>query len=294
VHVLVFGAGSLGSLVGGLCAREHRVTLVGRDPHIAAVRQSGLTVEGAVEFTSRPDARTTVPESADLALVTVKSFDTASAGRALAECTPELTCSLQNGLGNEELLGTHLDCVLAGTCTYGARLVAPGRIECTGLGAVALGTLDGTAPDGADRAATALRAAGVETELTEAMPERLWKKLAVNAGINPTTALAGVSNGALANGPLHDIATEAARETARVARERGIDLTEREAVAALESVVETTADNTSSMAQDLQDGRRTEIDAINGAVVERADVPVPVNRTVAALVRGRIDSRQSI
>ena len=287
VDIVVFGAGSLGSLVGGLCAREHRVTLVGRDPHVAAVRESGLAVEGTVEFTAHPDARTTVPDRADLALVTVKSFDTPEAGRTLADCKPSITCSLQNGLGNEEVLTTHLDTILAGTCTYGARLLEPGRVACMGLGEVALGAPDGGHLAAAERAAAALRAAGIETSVTREMPERLWRKLAVNAGINPTTALAGVSNGVLADGPLYEIASEAARETARVAREQDVDLAEREAVAALDSVIAATADNTSSMAEDIQNGRRTEIDAINGAVVERAESSVPVNRTLAALVRAR-------
>jgi 2-dehydropantoate 2-reductase len=285
MDIVVFGAGSLGSLVGGLCAREHRVTLVGRDPHIGAVRESGLAVEGAIEFTARPAARTAVPDRADLALVTVKAFDTPSAGRALADCSPEITCSLQNGLGNEAALATRLDRVLAGTCTYGARFLEPGRVECTGIGTVTLGARDGGPSAAAERAADALRAAGIETALSERMPKRLWRKLAVNAGINPTTALADVPNGALADGSLGDIASAAARETARVAQEQGIDLGEREAVAALESVVAATAKNTSSMAQDIQSRKRTEIDAINRAVVERADSQVPVNRTLAALVR---------
>jgi 2-dehydropantoate 2-reductase len=293
MDIVVFGAGSLGSLIGGLCAREHRVTLVGRDPHIGAVRESGLAVEGAINFTARPIARTAVPDRADLALVTVKAFDTPAAGRALADCSPDITCSLQNGLGNEETLATRLDRVLAGTCTYGARLLEPGRVECTGIGTVTLGARDGGHSAAAERAIEALRAAGIETRLSKVMPKRLWRKLGVNTGINPTTALAGVSNGALADGPLHDIANEAARETARVAREQDIDLTEGEAVAALETVVAATAKNTSSMARDVAAGKETEIDAISGAVVERADSRVPVNRTLAALVRG-MESSQSM
>ena len=287
MEILVFGAGSLGSLVGGLCAREHRVTLVGRDPHIAAIRESGLAVEGAVEFTTQPEARTMVPERADLALVTVKSFDTPAAGHALADCNPEITCSLQNGLGNEEALAAQLDTVLAGTCTYGARRPAAGRVECTGIGEIALGTPDGGPSAAAERAVEALRSADIDAVHDDGMPKRLWRKLAVNAGINPTTALAGVENGALADGPLQDIASEAACEVARVAREQGVNLAESEAVAALESVVEATARNTSSMAQDVEAGTKTEIDAINGAVVDRADDRVPVNRTLAALVRAR-------
>ena len=285
MEIVVLGAGSLGSLVGGLCAREHRVTLVGRDPHIGAVRDSGLHVGGAFDFTVHPAARTDPPPTADLALVTVKAFDTEAAARDLADCDLDAVCSLQNGLGNEEVLAAHLDGVLAGTCTYGARLVEPGRVECTGIGEIALGAPDGGDSARAGRVGRALQAAGIETAVADDMPRRRWEKLAINAGINPTTALARVPNGALNNGPLAGIAREAARETARVAREQGVDLGDEAAVAALDGVVEATAANTSSMLQDVAAGRRTEIDAINGAVLDRAGRPVPVNRTLAGLVR---------
>jgi 2-dehydropantoate 2-reductase len=285
MNIVVFGAGSLGSLVGGLCAREHRVTLLGREPHIQAVRDSGLHVGGSFDFTTQPAARTDLPDAADLALVTVKAFDTTSAARALANCDLDTVCSLQNGLGNEERLATHLDGVLAGTCTYGARFVEPGRVDCTGIGEIVLGAPDGGDSARAEQVGRALRSAGIETIVTDDMPRRLWTKLAINAGINPTTALARVENGALADEPLAGIASEAARETAHVAREQGIDLGDEAAVAALDAVVEATAANTSSMLQDIDAGRRTEIDAINGAVVDRADDPVAVNRTLAGLVR---------
>ena len=285
MEIVVLGAGSLGSLVGGLCAREHRVTLVGRDPHIGAVRDSGLHVGGAFDFTVHPAARTDPPPTADLALVTVKAFDTEAAARDLADCDLDAVCSLQNGLGNEEVLAAHLDGVLAGTCTYGARLVEPGRVECTGIGEIALGAPDGGDSAHAGRVGRALQAAGIETAVADDMPRRRWEKLAINAGINPTTALARVPNGALNNGPLAGIAREAARETARVAREQGVDLGDEAAVAALDGVVEATAANTSSMLQDVAAGRRTEIDAINGAVLDRAGRPVPMNRALAGLVR---------
>lgn len=285
MEIVVLGAGSLGSLVGGLCAREHRVTLVGRDPHIGAVRDSGLHVGGGFDFTVHPAARTDPPPTADLALVTVKAFDTEAAARDLADCDLDAVCSLQNGLGNEEVLAAHLDGVLAGTCTYGARLVEPGRVECTGIGEIALGAPDGGDSARAGRVGRALRAAGIETAVADDMPRRRWEKLAINAGINPTTALARVPNGALNNGPLAGIAREAARETARVAREQGVDLGDEAAVAALDGVVEATAANTSSMLQDVAAGRRTEIDAINGAVLDRAGRPVPMNRALAGLVR---------
>lgn len=285
MDIVVFGAGSLGSLLGGLLAREHRVTLVGREPHVSEIHKFGLAVEGAFEFTTYPNARTNVPDRADLVLLTVKSFDTSRAVRALADCDLDAVCSLQNGLGNEKRLTSRFGGVLAGTCTYGARLAGPGRVECTGVGEITLGPPDGGRSEMAERVGRAFERAGIETVVAADMPRRLWEKLAVNAAINPTTALARVSNGALADGPLRDVAHEAARETACVAREQEVTLHENDALAALDTVIETTATNTSSMLQDIERGTRTEIEAINGAVVERADESVPVNRTLAALVR---------
>ncbi len=286
MDICVFGAGSLGTLVGGLLASEHQVTLVGREPHVGALREDGLRVTGEFEQTVCPAASTTPPERADLAVVTVKSFDTAVAADALGECELDAALSLQNGIGNEELLATRLDCpALAGTCTYGARLSGPGVVECTGIGTVTVGPREGGSSELADRAGVAFAESGFDTTVAEDMPRRLWEKLAVNAGINATTALARVPNGAVVEVPGGDVAAAAARETARAASAAGVDLDQRALVDRTRSVAETTAANTSSMLQDVRAGTRTEVDAINGAVVERADDPVPVNETLTALLR---------
>jgi 2-dehydropantoate 2-reductase len=286
MEIVVFGAGSLGSLVGGLLARTHDVTLVGRDPHVGTVREDGLRISGAVDATVTPDAATTVPARADLAVVTVKTFDTADAAAALSECALDVALSLQNGMGNEATLADALSCpVLAGTCTYGARLAAPGHVECTGIGEVVLGERDGGRSDVADRVGEAFDAAGLEATVAEDMPRRLWEKLAVNCGINATTALARIQNGALVDGPASETARTAGREVAQVARDHGVAFTATEATTAVSQVARTTAANTSSMAQDVQAGKRTEVDAINGYVVAHAADPVPVNETLASLVR---------
>lgn len=290
MELVVLGAGSLGSLLCGLLAREHEVTLVGRDPHVTTVRESGLTIEGACDTVVSLDATTDGTDlQAEAALVTVKAFDTEQAAAQLATGSFELVCSLQNGIGNEETLAAHVDAdVVAGTTTYGARLVEPGRVECTGIGEVVLGAPDGGHSASATRLGDAFRSMDVETTVATDMPRRLWKKLAVNAGINATTALARVPNGALVDGPAREPARAAARETARVARADGIELEERSAVEAVEAVASTTAANTSSMLQDVEAGRRTEVDAINGAVADRAadyGVDAPVNTTLAALLK---------
>lgn len=290
MDIVVFGAGSLGSLLGGLLASEHQVTLVGRDPHVSTIQEQGLTISGEVDREVRPAATTDGRSlSADLAVVTVKSFDTDEAARTLSTGQFEGALSLQNGLGNESRLAAHLDCpVLAGTATYGARRTAAGRVACTGVGRVTVGAPEGGVSTLATPVAEAFTVAGIDATAVEDMPRRLWRKLAINAGINPVTALARVPNGALRAGGANDLARRAARETARVARSKGVELDDEEAMAALESVVEATAINRSSMYQDVAAGRRTEIDSINGVVVERArerGLDVPVNEALATLVR---------
>jgi 2-dehydropantoate 2-reductase len=289
MDVLVYGAGALGSLVGGLLARAHDVTLVGRDPHMRRVRESGLRIEGGVEARVRPRALTDGRgRSADLALVTTKAYDTDAAARALAAGEYGAVCSLQNGLTEERLVAA-LECpVLAGTASYGARLLEPGRVRCTGVGEVAVGSLAGGESALADRAVRAFRAAGIEAVAAADMPRRRYEKLAVNAGINGPSALARVTNGETIDGPAGGTAREAAREVARVARAEGADLTAAEAVGAVESVARDTAANRSSMCEDVAAGRRTEVDAIYGSVLERADergVPAPTCRTLASLIR---------
>lgn len=290
MEIVVFGAGSLGSLVGGLLASVHDVTLIGRADHVEAITEDGLTITGTMDQRVTPAASTDGRElTGDLAIVTVKSADTEPAAATLATGEFDATLSLQNGLGNEATLANHLTCpVLAGTASYGAHQRAPGTVACTGVGDVVVGPRNGGGSATADRIAAAFRRADLETTVATDMPRRQWTKLAVNAAINPVTALADVDNGAVLEPPAKALARAAARETAHVASAAGIALSPAEAVAALERVATQTAANTSSMRQDVHAGRGTEIDAINGAVLEHAathDIPVPTNRVLTALIR---------
>ncbi len=289
MDIVVFGAGSLGSLVGGLLAREHDVTLVGRDPHVSAIAGDGLSLEGEFDETVTPRATTDgTGLRADLALVTVKSFDTETAASTLATGSYEAVCSLQNGMGNEETLACHLECpVLAGTATYGAVRRRPGTVTCTGVGDIVLGDRCGGPAPVADRVGAAFEQAGLETTVSTDMPRRLWEKLAVNAGINPIAALADVPNGAVLEEPARTLSRTAVRETARTARAHGVPLSNREALERLETVAAATAENVASMRQDIRAGRRTEVEAITGHVRDRAreaGLDVPVTATLAALL----------
>lgn len=290
MEIVVFGAGSLGSLLGGLLARAHDVTLVGRDPHMAAIAEDGLRIRGAVDDHVSPTAVTSARGcDADVAIVTVKAYDTDAAVTALGSNHYAAVLSLQNGLTEERLAAGLEATVLAGTATYGARLAAPGVVECTGRGRVAIGRHGGGTDLWAERVGKAFRDVGATVLVATDMPRRRWEKLAVNAAINPLTALTRVENGALADTPLNSIARSAARETAQTARACGVELTDDRAIAAVESVVDATATNRSSMLQDVERGSRTEIGAICGAIVDRATergVDVPTIELLNALVSG--------
>jgi 2-dehydropantoate 2-reductase len=283
MRVQVFGAGSLGTLVGALLARAGvDVHLIGR-PRVVDAFGDGVRVRGTEEFVVHPGF-STEPRRSDVTLVTVKSYDTPDAAEALAD-TSDIVVSLQNGMGNEEVLDAALDAtVLGGTATYGANLrLDEGVVEYAGEGRVAVGDYRGGTSDVARRVVDALD--GLCAEPTDEMDVRLWKKLAVNAAINPVTALTGLRNGEAAE-HAGDVMRSAAHEVKRVATKKGVGLDGAPEHAV--EVAEATAENVSSTLQDVRAGQRTEIDALNGYVVDVAegtDVEVPVNRTLATLVR---------
>lgn len=289
MEILVYGAGALGSLIGGLLARAHDVTLVGRDPHMRRIREGGLRIDGEIDAHVRPRALTDgTHRSADLALVTTKTYDTDAAAQALATGEYDAVCSLQNGLTEERLVAALDPTVLAGTASYGARFAEPGRVTCTGIGEVVIGSLSGGPDPLVGRVGAAFDEAGIVVNVAENMSKHRYEKLAVNAGINGPSALARLSNGETLDGPAGAIAREAAREVARIARVDALDLDDDAAVDAVERVAEDTAANRSSMYADIAAGRRTEVDAIYGAAIDRAErfgVLAPTCRTIASLIR---------
>ena len=288
-RIAIVGAGSLGSLIGGLLSATHAVTLVGRDPHMRTVADDGLQITGTADRRVHPETRTTIAGlTADLAIVTVKTYDTATVAAALCDADVGVVLTVQNGIANAATLREHLSVpVLTGTTTMGATLRAPGRVAWLGTGAIHLGPAD--APEAAAVAST-LAGAGIETHLIDDVQRMLWRKLAINVGINPLTAVADVPNGMLRDRPLWSIASAATAEAVRVARTAGVRLERAATQRALWAVLERTAGNTSSMRADVRAGRRTEADAITGQLLRVAaasDTPVPVTRTLDAAVRRR-------
>lgn len=298
LRVAIIGAGALGSLLAAKLAPLADVWLVtGWAEHAAAIRNQGLLLveldgtQRAVPVSLATTAAE-VPAPVQLALIAVKSYSTGTAAaQAQALLAADgLALTLQNGLGNLQVIAQAVGAGRAaqGVTSMGATLLSPGGVRYAGAGPTYLAAQ----PETAGRIAEVVglfTAAGFETHVTHQLDSLLWGKLVVNAGINALTAILRVPNGVLAENPAaRALMAAAATEAAAVAAAQGIALPYPDPVARTEAVARSTAQNRSSMLQDVLRGVPTEVEVINGAVVrigEELGVPVPVNRLLVELVR---------
>lgn len=293
--VLVVGSGAMACLFAAQLAGVADVTLLGSWPEgMAAIQRNGIRVERNGESTAVPVNLASHPEEvvgARHALVLVKSWQTAEAARRLKSClAPDgLATTLQNGLGNLEILEQALGPQRSaqGVTMRGATLLGPGHIRWGGSGPTFLarhpriGGLEHT-----------LRQAGFDPQVEDDVQAVVWGKLAINAGINPLAALLRLRNGELLDRPdARALMESAAAEVQAIASGLGISLPYPDAAIRVVQVAGQTAENTSSMLQDMRRGAPTEIDAINGAVAQRARQSgrsAPVNETLWRLVRAAV------
>ena len=292
MKVTLLGTGAMACLMGYRLAPWADVTLLGTwQEAVKAISTRGLLVDdGRGEQTIRLRATTNSGECAasDLLLVLVKAWQTTDAvRRAGAALTDEgLALTLQNGIGNYEVLSALFGAerAAAGATTSGATLVGPGHIRLGGDGALQIGNHPQLA-----KTLALFQRAGLQVTVGADRDSILWGKLLINAAINPLAALLRVPNGELARRPsARALIEELAREGARVADRSAIALPYADAAARALEVAQATAHNRSSMLQDVERGRRTEIDAINGAIVNQAQrlgLDVPLNRAAWHMVQ---------
>ena len=297
--IAVVGAGAVGSYFGGMLARAGEpVSLIGRSAHVAAIQQHGLRIESLAW-----DERVLMPAStdvadvrgADIVLLCVKTGDTADAGRALAPhlAPGALVVSLQNGIENADVLRAAAGLTAVRAVVYVAvSLEAPGHVRHTGRGDLILETpADPARRKRLEAFAAACVRAGVPCGLKDDLAPDLWVKLALNCAFNAVSALGNVRYGVIAANPdARVVVTRAVEEARAVALAAGIRLPGIDLVAAAWKLAQAMPGATSSTAQDLALGRRTEIDALNGYGARRGaelGVPTPVNQALFALVRLR-------
>jgi 2-dehydropantoate 2-reductase len=301
VEVVVVGAGSLGSAIGGtLALAGHRVTLVTRaETHVAAIRSAGLRLhDGSDTVVAEVGAATGYDglEPADLVIVLVKSFDTTAAVTAalpvIAGHTTVLT--LQNGVGCEEMIAEVIgaDRVVAGRTFVGGRIVEPGLVEYGVAGrSTTIGELDGTVTDRVTTLAAAFEAAGMHTTVTEDIVAMMWDKLLVNVSTGAWSALTGLPYGELSVHPdVEPMAIATVAEGMAVARALGIAITTTDPAAPWRRAWTGLPHGfKASMLQSVEKGSRTEVDVMHGAICRggrTAGVPTPINDALWAAVRG--------
>jgi 2-dehydropantoate 2-reductase len=297
MKTVMMGAGAMGSLFGGLLVLAgEEVWLVGnRKDQIDAICSTGLTLEEKGERRIIPMNATSDVTSvgkADLVIFFVKTYDTEMAvSDALAlEKEDTIFLTLQNGLGNEEVICRKIDRkkVILGVTGHGATLIGVGHIRHAGWGKTFIGELDHRITDRVVQVSQMFCDAEIETEVSSNIHDHVWGKLLVNVGINALTALTGFKNGQLLDYPesvrlMENLVIEASE----VARRKGIDL-DQDPIEKVRKTIEATRENRSSMGQDFDYRRKTEIEAINGAVVREAQplgIPVPFNQAVTDLVK---------
>ena len=284
---------------GTLALAGNEVTLIGRTAHVEAINASGLTLiapEG--EQQARVQAFTSAEglEPAELVIVLCKAFDT-------EECIEtnrsiigpgSVVLTLQNGLGNEDLLGKLLDPkqVIAGKTYIGGMMLAPGKVQSTTEGKQTfIGEYSGPVTPRIEAIAQVFNDAGMECTASPRMKNIIWDKLLINVATGAVCGISRLPYGELYQHPeLYATAIAAVKEGMRVAIAEGIILSRHDPQEVLELARENLPfDFKPSILQSLEKHRRTEIDVINGAVVtygKRHEIETPVNETLVAGIKG--------
>ncbi len=288
------GAGAVGCYFGGMLARAGApVTLIGRRARVEAISRDGLFLDSiqfqqpvSVAAATQVDAA----RDAELVLFCVKTLDTETAAQALAPhvAAGAIVVSLQNGVDNAERIRRAAGIAALPAVVYvAASMIAPGRVKHVGRGDLIIG--DAQRKEDVARVAEVFARAGVPCRISENIEGELWTKLIMNCAGNAVTALAHASYGAAArNEYTRKVIAAAAREGMEVARAAGVNLPPADLSAAGLKLAQDLGNATSSTAQDLARGKRTEMDALNGFLARRGEelgVATPVNQTLFALVK---------
>lgn len=306
MKILVVGAGAIGSVFGCLLKdKGHEVGLLEPSSRLDDIRELGLRVsglfgdhkcDGFALYSSHLDVPT---DYYDLVLITVKSFHTRAAAKQIAPKVREdaLVLSLQNGLGNYEAIRDEVgeQRTVAARVIFGAALPARAHAEVTVYAEpVMIGSpVNAVDMDKLADIARAFSDAGIPTEATTEIMKYIWAKILYNSALNPLSALLNVPYGRLLESDgTKNLISRMVREMFAVAQAQGHELFWEKPEDYIEllfgKLVPNTAAHFASMAQDLQAGRRTEIEALNGAIVRiggELGVDCPANAAVSDLMR---------
>lgn len=293
----IIGSGAVGSLFAAhLSLLESEETWVYdvSPPHVEAINSKGLRLTGVGEVLGHPRATTDPAElpALDFAIVATKGMHTRSAIEATAPAlSGGAVCSVQNGIGNEEVIAEFVSKVIRGTTFPAGKLLEPGLVQWDTAGSTWIGPFEPSpAPMGDVRTlADLLTRSGMETLALEDARGAQWTKLIFNAASNALCSLTQLPHGRAAlDEAVRWVMDGVIEEGKAVAAALGIEMEKDPAQLLVESV-EPALDHKPSMLQDVLARRVTEIDQLNGGIVrfgQEAGIPTPLNQAAYGLIKG--------
>jgi 2-dehydropantoate 2-reductase len=298
MKICIIGCGAVGSLFAAHLAKAGEAEVWAYDvwkEHTDAIRANGLRLSGAADFTARLNA-TSDPKSlprCDYGIVATKAIHTRTAIAQIAHIFDEnsAVCSVQNGLGNEEIIAEHVKRVIRGTTFPAGRPIAPGHIGYDIKGDTWIGPFEPTNTPMAkvEELAGLITRAGMNTIPLKDARGAQWTKLIFNAATNPVGALTLLHHGAATRfAPTGQLSNDLIAEGEAVARKLGIEL-HGDPRSLVQKGANAPGKHRASMLQDVLAKRQTEVDFMNGAIVqwgEKIGVPTPLNRAMWALIKG--------
>lgn len=296
--ICIVGCGAIGSIFGAHLARLPDVELHGYDvsrEHTRAIRENGLRISGAAEFTARLHATSDPREipPCDFGIVATKSMHTRAAIQQTAHLfgRDSAVCSVQNGLGNEEILAECVPCVIRGTTFPAGHVIAPGHVGFDINGDTWIGPFEPTKTPFArvEQLAALLNRSGLRVVALQDARGAQWSKLIFNASTNPVGALTLLHHRAATRfAPTGALFEALIAEGEAVAKALGIEL-HGDPRALVEKGAGAPGKHNASMLQDILSKRQTEVDFMNGAIAqwgEKLGVPAPLNRALWQLIKG--------
>jgi 2-dehydropantoate 2-reductase len=264
--------------------------------HVEAINRDGLRLTGAGDVVGRPRATTDAAElpACDFGIVATKAMHTGPAIRATAHAFADgCVATVQNGIGNEEVLAEHVERVIRGTTFPAGKITAPGVVQWDVKGDTTFGPFEAKpAPfEQIEVLADACSRAGMPATAVRDARGPQWRKVIFNAATNPLGALTGLTHGRVCEQPpLRALVTALVDEGKAVAAAQGIELdSDPEELIDFAARPDVAYGHKASMLQDVEARRQTEVDYLNGGIVsfgERLGVATPLNETIAALIRG--------
>ena len=285
--VFILGAGAIGSCCGAKLSNKTDVTLIGGQKHVDSINRNGLSVKGDMEGVFRIKADTQIREIPpdSLIILTTKVYDSKKAMEEVVSLLRKDTTVLilQNGIGNEELVKEVVGdrCrIERGVLHFGAEFLKPGEVHFM-KGWIVLGN-----SEKAREIAKSFNESGLEARVADDVRKDVWKKLIINCVINPLTAILEVRDYEIVVTSLDRVRHGIVEECLGVAKAEGVQFEDR-LMEAIDKEI-SGLKNYSSMHQDLMKGRKTEIDFLNGKIVEmgrKHNIPTPINESIVSMIK---------